>query len=233
MKYVYGNRLTVDSYNTLVYVTIDPAGGTAPAQATKRTDKWGFAVAAVTTDSQWFILDMFAEHLTEAMFMEKLWELEARCHPYRFGIEKTQHLAAYIRLEFARKNRSLNIVDLAPKGRKKERRIQALSSMLPNMHFNSKIAGYAQHLLQRWYTEQEHGDDDLDALAYLIDIAVAPTPSMLAEQRALRDAAETRQALERLPASQRPEWAAWLKREKELTHGKSISEEFLDMYDYE
>lgn len=232
MKYVY-NRMTIDSYDTLVYITIDPAGGTSPAQATKRTDQWGFCVNAVTTDSRWFILDMFAEHLTEAMFMDKLWELEARWHPYRIGIEKTQHLEAYIRLEFARKNRSLNLIDLKPQGRRKERRIQALSAMLSNIYFNSKIAGTIQHMMRRWYTEQEHGDDALDAFAYQIDIAVAPTPAMLAEQRALRDAAETRQALKRLPASQRPEWEAWLKREKELTHGKSISEEMMEMYDYE
>lgn len=232
MKYLYGDRYTVDSQDSIVYITIDPAGGTAPKDATSRTDKWGFCVNAVTTDSKWFVLDMYAKHLTEAMFMDELWELDARFHPYRIGIEKTQHLEAYIRLEFARKNRSLPIVKLEPKGRRKERRIMALSAMLPNIYFNSKIAAYVQHLMRRWYTEQEHGDDDLDALAYMIDIAKAPTQAMLTEQRALTEAAETKQALLRLPPNQRPEWEAWLKYEKELKHGKPLSEEIMEEYDY-
>lgn len=232
MKYLYGDRFTVDSVDAITYITIDPAGGTAPQDATTRTDRWGFAVTAVTTDSKWFVLDMFAQHMNEAMFMEKLWELDALWHPYRIGIEKTQHLEAYIRLEFARKNRSLPIVRLEPKGRRKERRIMALSAMLPNIYFNSKIAPSIQHLMRRWYTEQEHGDDALDALAYQIDIAKAPTPAMLAAHRALREDAETRQALERLPASQRPEWEAWLKREKEMIHGVPAYEAMMEMYDY-
>ena len=232
MKYLY-DRYTVDAADTITYVTIDPAGGTAPQDAGPRTDRWGFAVMAVTTDSKWFVLDLFAQHLNEAMFMDKLWELEARFHPYRIGIEKTQHLAAYIRMEFARKNRSLPLVDLLPKGRRKERRIMALSAMLSNMYFNSKIVAYAQHLMRRWYTEQEHGDDDLDALAYMIDIAKAPSPDMLSENRKLVEEADNREALARLPVSQRPEWEAWLKYERQLKHGRSPAEEMLEMYDYQ
>ena len=232
MKLYFGEHHLVDTLDTLTYVCIDPAGGTAPKDATTRTDKWGFAVVAVTADAKYFVLDMYAKHLTEAMFMDELWTLEARFHPYRIGIEKTQHLDAYIRLEFARKNRSLPIVKLEPKGRRKERRIMALSALLPNMYFNDKIAGTIQHLMRRWYTDQEHGDDALDALAYILDIASLPTVSMLAEQRALTEAAETKQALLRLPPSQRPEWEAWLKYEKELKHGKPLSEEIMEEYDY-
>lgn len=232
MKYFYGDRYTINAYDTLVYITVDPAGGTSPANATRRTDQWGFCVMTVSADSKWFVLDMFAEHMTEELFMLKLWELDARWHPYRIGIEKTQHLNAYIRMDFAKKGRSLNLVELTPKGRRKERRIQALSAKLPDTYFNSTIHGYAQQLMRRWYTEQEHGDDALDAFAYMIDIAVAPTQQMLLEQQTLRAAAEERQALERLPAHQRPEWEAWLKREKEMLHGKPYWKELMDMYDY-
>jgi hypothetical protein len=232
MKYLYNDRYSIDSSETVTYITIDPAGGTTPANAGPRTDKWGFCVNAVSMDNKWFILDMFAEHLDEAMFMTKLWELDALWHPYRIGIEKTQHLEAYVRLEFARKNRSLPIVQLSPKGRRKERRIMALSSMFPNMYFSSRIAGAIQHSMRRWYTEQEHGDDELDALAYQIDIAVAPTEAILIENKALQEQEDTRQALLRLPPNQRAEWEVWIKKEKELTHGVPINEEFMRMYDY-
>ena len=233
MKLLYGDRFIVDLTDTVTYITVDPSGGTSPAEATRRTDKWGFSVVAVTSDAKWFVLDMFAQHLNEAMFMDLLWTLDAKWHPYRIGIEKAPHLDAYMRLEFARKNKTLNLVKLEPKGRKKERRIQALSSQLPNIYFSSKIAGEIQHLFRRWYTEQEHGDDMLDALAYQIDIAVPPTAQMLNEQREYRLKASEREALERLPASQRPEWEAWLKYERDSKHGQSVSDEFMDMYDYE
>lgn len=232
MKYLYDERYAVDSSETIIYITIDPAGGTAPQNAGPRTDKWGFCVNAVSMDSQWFIQDMYAKHLDEAMFMDELWTLDTLWHPYRIGIEKTQHLEAYIRLEFARKNKALPIVRLEPKGRRKERRIMALSAMLPNIHFNSKIAANIQQLMRRWYTEQEHGDDDLDALAYQIDIAVAPTQEIIADNKKMIEQADIKQALERLPMNQRIEWEALIKKEKELTHGIPINEEFMRMYDY-
>ncbi len=232
MKLMYGDRYAVDMQDTLVYVTIDPAGGTSPENATPRTDKWGFAVAAVTSDSKYFILDCFAEHMTEATFMDKLWSLDAQYHPYRIGIEKTQHLDAYIRLEFIRKQRFLNLVKLEPKGRKKERRIQALSAILPHMYFSSKIHATIQHDMRRYYTEMEHGDDHLDALAYMLDIAVAPTANMLSEQREIRHAADNREALSHIPEYQRAEWQQWVKMEKQLKHGRTVSEEFMSQYDY-
>jgi hypothetical protein len=232
MKLLYGERYTVDTADTITYLTVDPAGGTAPQDAGPRTDKWGFAVVSVTTDSKWFVRDLFAQHMNEEMFMAKLWELDALWHPYRIGIEKTQHLMAYVRMDFSRRNRSLPIIDLQSKGRRKERRIMALSAMLPNMYFSSKIAAGVQHHMRRWYTEQEHGDDDLDALAYMIDIAKAPTLSMIAENRRMQEEADTQEALARLPANQRPEWEAWLKYEHRLRHGNSLSDEMQEMYDY-
>lgn len=232
MKMLYGDRFLADLNDCVTYCTVDPAGGTAPKDANHRTNKWGFAVVSVSTDSQYFVLDMWSEYLNEAMFMERLWEIDAKWAPYRIGIEKTQHLDAYIRLEFARKNRSLNLVKLDPKGRRKERRIQALSALLPNMYFNSKIVANIQQRLQRWYTEQEIDDDDLDALAYVIDIAKAPTPQQIKEQRAARAHAEEQDALKSLPPNQRPEWEAWLKYVKASAHGRPVGEQFMDMYDY-
>lgn len=232
MKLLYGDRYSVDMDDTVTYITVDPAGGTAPKDAGPRSDKWGFTVNAVSTDEKWFIMDMFAEHLTEAMFVEKLFELDALWHPYRIGVEKTQHLEAYMRLAFARKNQSLPVVELRPRGRRKASRITALSAMLPNIYFNSKIAATMQHMMRRWYTDQEHGDDALDSLAYQIDIARAPTPGMLIENRKLKEAAVNTALLSRLPPDQQGEWKAWLEYEKRLKHGNSLSEELMDMYNY-
>ena len=232
MKYLYDERYSVDSSETITYITVDPAGGTSPENAGPRTDKWGFCVNSVSMDNKWFIQDMYAKHLDEAMFMQELWTLDTLWHPYRIGIEKTQHLKAYIGLEFARKGKTLPIVDLVPKGRRKERRIMGLASMLSNIYFNSKIAGSIQHEMQRWYTDQEHGDDALDALAYQIDIATAPTQEMIAENKRMIEESDTKQALERLPMNQRIEWEGWIKKEKELKYGVPVNEEFMRMYDY-
>lgn len=213
MKLLYGHY-TVDDADLVTYAMIDPAGGVGPAQATRDNDKWGFAIVSVSADAQFFVRDMYEKYLTDAMFVEELWLIDARWHPYRIGIEKSPHLMAYVRLAFARKGRALNIVSLEPKARNKGRRIQALSALLPSMHFSDKIAGSVQHTLRRWHSEQQHGDDAIDALAYLPDLCRPPTANMLTEQRQARRDSEDRASLERLPPSQRPEWEAWLSYEK-------------------
>lgn len=233
MKLAYGTHYIADDRDLITYALIDPAGGVGPAQATRRSDKWGFAIVSVSTDAHFFVRDMYERFLTEAMFMEELWTLDARWHPYRIGIEKSPHLMAYVRLSMAKKGRSLNLVNLEPKGRKKERRIQALSALLPMMYFSDKIAGSVQQTLRRWYPEQEHGDDAIDALAYIPDVCHPPTAQMLDEQRQVRLYAEEQEALERLPASQRPEWAAWQKYERAARTEPTIASEFQDMYDYD
>ena len=233
MKMLYKERLIQDLNDTVTYVTIDPASSASPAVATPRTDKWGFCVNSINAAGEWFIQDLFAEHLTDEMFLEKLWQLDALYKPYLIGVEVAPHLETLVRLEFLKKKRSLNLTWLRPKGRKKELRIQALNGIVKNCYFNTKVLGYVQNLMRRWYTEMEHGDDALDAFAYQIDICSPPTETILNSQREYREQQETKQILEGLPPSQRPEWEAWLKYLDRAKNGTTTAEQFMEMYDYD
>lgn len=228
MRMFYGNNQVRSLDECIVYVTIDPGGGCAPAQATARTDKWGWAVVAVDQQNQWFLLELWEEHLSDDMFIDRLWSVYEKWRPYLIGVEKMPHLDTVIRQSMLNRNRTLPLVELKPGGRAKELRIRGLHPLLENIHVSDRIASAVQHKMQTWYTEMEHGDDALDAFAYVIDIARPPTSQQLIAYRRSMEEHETQLRLQSLPETDRKEWEYWEKRKHRQE--ASVTEMWEDMY---
>lgn len=166
-----------------IYITVDPSGGGDPDKATARTDMAGWCVAAVTVSNDWLILELKKEHMSDAMFVDKLFELNSKYLPRTIGIEKTPHLKAYLDLQCRIRKQGLPLMELIHKGRPKQVRIRAVRPFLPTTYFPLVESGHIQKTFHNWYTDMEHGDDDLDAFAYLPDIAIAPTETQLRYHR--------------------------------------------------
>ena len=85
--------------------------------------------------------------------------------------------------------------------------------------------------VQTWYTEQEHDDDDLDAAAYQIDIARAPTKEALNGRIALIEQENDKKALDRLPPNDRLEREHFLRlQNKKYIQDQEWLEELSDFY---
>lgn len=187
-----------------IFITIDPGGGASEQTATKRTDKVGWCVNAVDVQGRWHILDMGARHLDDPALMDFLFFLYDKWRPYAIGIEKMPHLEPYMRLAYKVRGRALVTHPLTPKKRDKSERIRALNAFWSTMYFADTL-DLEEHV-RGWYTDKEHGDDDLDALAYMIDIVHAPAKEELQKQREKHRELEEQSQLEQLPPRERREW---------------------------
>ena len=204
----------VSLLDCLIFITVDSSGGADAASATSRTDKVGYCVNAVDMFSNWFILELKAEYLSDEQFINRLFELDDKYLPHSFGIEMMPHLATVMRLQFKQHNRSLKIVELKHGRRNKADRITRIRPLLKSIYFLDQNYAHIQHRLRNWYTEQEHDDDDLDAFGYQIDVARAPTPESIAFQRKQREDRLDEMKLLRLPFHERAEWKKWMDYDK-------------------
>lgn len=207
-------REAVSLAECTVFVTVDPSGGASEQTATRRSDKVGWCVNAVDVKGRWHILDMGAKHLDDPALIDFLFYLSDKWRPYAIGIEKMPHLEPYMRLAYKVRGRALVTFPLTPKRRDKSERIRALNAFWETMYFADTLD--LEGRVQGWYTDQEHGDDDLDALAYQIDVVHAPTPEQLKKQKEKYAELEAQHQLEQLPPKERREWERIQKAAKRL-----------------
>lgn len=73
----------------------------------------------------------------------------------------------------------LPITELRPNRRKKSERIRSSGTTLGRTYFLGADVPRLQTMFRAYYDEMEHGDDALDAFAYLDDIVFPPTPEAL------------------------------------------------------
>jgi len=196
----------------ITYITIDPGGGAGLGDAKANIDKVGVCVNAVDNSGRWCILDLFQQYYTDEQFVDLLFSLYDKWHPYSIAIEKMPHLDPYIRLAFQTRGRSIPLSELKPNRRPKSDRIRALGPLWKSIDFVNTL-NVAQHI-STWYTDQEHGVDDIDALAYQIDVARPPTKEMLADQRVRWEQHDEKRLVAALPQLEREEHEYWLKQKK-------------------
>lgn len=233
MSDVYGRKIVypggelylMDCY---VYITIDPSGGASEQTATARTDKCGWAVAAVDVKDNRFILEIGEKHLTDEQFVEHIYTLHDTYLPRLIGIEKTPHLDAHLRRAADDKKKYIPITLLKPRARKKSIRIRASSAALGRTYFLDTAAPQYERMFRNWYDEMEHGDDGLDAFAYLDDIMVPPTPGQLDVHRAEIIKALDMLHLTSLPRHVQEEWKFLKKYTNEDYSPEKDYEEFVN-----
>jgi hypothetical protein len=165
--------------DTFVYIAIDPSGGSSEQNATSRTDKCGWSVAAVNTKDERFILELNERHFDDEQFVAHLFTLNETYLPRSMGIEKTPHLLSIIRREETKRKIALPLVELRPKGRKKSARIRSSRATLGYTYFLADIQPRCQLMFRNWYDDMQHGDDGIDSFAYLGDMIVPPTEEQL------------------------------------------------------
>lgn len=165
--------------DTLIFATVDPSGGASEQEATARTDKCGWCVAAVDVNDNRFILEMDSKHLTDEQFVEHIYAINQQWLPKLIGIEKTPHLLTHFRHIEQRKKLVLPLYELKPNRRKKSDRIRSSGTTFGRTYFIDMDKDRIEQLFRGWYDEMEHGDDALDAFAYLDDIVFPPTPEAL------------------------------------------------------
>ena len=231
-EWIYRGTYKTNIKDCNIVVTIDPGGGAGEHdQAITRSivDKVGVCVNAVDRHGRWCFLEWFCKHYTDDEFIDLLFLLYDRWHPGVIGIEKMPHLDPYIRLAFRTRGRSVPISELKPKRRPKATRIRALGPLWKNIDVISTIE--CERHVQTWYTEQEHDDDDLDAAAYQIDIARAPTKEGIEDRKAKIEAEDETRRLKELPPADHMEWEHWLKlKNKKYTRQEAWQHELEDFY---
>lgn len=216
----------------IVYITIDPGGGAGLGQAKANIDKVGVCVNAVDKTGRWCILEMFRSYYTDDQFIDLLFSLYDTWHPYCIAVERMPHLDPYIRLAFQVRGRSIPLSELRPNRRPKADRIRALGPLWKSIDWASTL-DVEQHI-RSWYTDQLHDDDDIDALAYQIDIARPPTVSMLKDQKIRWEQLDEKAAIERLPLNEQEEWKHWMKvKNQKYTEEQEFETELADFYEGE
>lgn len=204
-----GAPISVPLLECNLYCCIDSSGGADVETATALTDKVGWCVCAVDVRGHWLILELDAAYLSDEQFIQKLYELEDKYAP-RFAIEAMPHLESVMRALFTRQGRHIRYVPLKHGRRNKNDRIVRLRPMLRYVHFLEEIRASAQYLLRHWYVGQVHGDDALDAFAYMLDIARAPGVEDIADRKRQVEKNLQVAALARLPQQDREECQRWL-----------------------
>jgi hypothetical protein len=221
-------REAVSLAECTVFITVDPGGGASEQTATRRTDKVGWCVNAVDVQGRWHILDMGARHMDDPGLMDFLFFLHDKWHPYVLGVEPMPHLEPYMRLSYKMRGRALVTHPLTPKRRDKSDRIKALNAYWPTIYFADTLD--LEGHIQGWYVDKEHGDDDLDALAYQIDIVHAPTKEQLQRQKEKYRELEEQSQLEQLPPRERREWERIRKAAKRPPADEAWEQEIGEFY---
>lgn len=196
-----------------VYVTVDPSGGTGRDQAHAKTDKVGWAVNAVSSDGQWHFLEIGEEYLTDPQFIDKLFLLYHWYRPEVIGIEKMLHLETALRQAFQLRHETLPIGELRPRGRQKSARIRGLRPLCGSIYLREGRTD--ARYFTNYYTAIDHGDDAIDAVAYQVDIARAPSPWQIQSRREARLREWENAQLNALPPTEKQEWSYWIKKDQE------------------
>ena len=212
-----------------IYLTVDPSGGADAAAGRKnpKLDKVGWCVNAVSLDGRWCFLELTKEYLGTDEFLDKLFELHARWQPYVIGIEKMPHLERTIIMEMIKRGVTLPLSELKPARRKKADRIRGLLPLLPNIDFADSLMG-SESTLQSWHTAMEHGDDDWDAAAYMIDVVAKPDKDDIKLQRFEARTADETKRIEELNPIARKEWERYHEMEK-----RAMSPSYRDSMEFE
>lgn len=229
MPKIYFSGKTTDLDDCLVYAAFDSSGGADEEHANRQLDKVGCAVVAVDKSMSWFVLELWKKYLNDRQFINVLFEINDKYSPQVLGVEEMPHLRTVMNLEFKIRGRTLPIHTLKPMKRKKHQRIRTLLPLLPSIYFLNTEVADIQARIRSWHIDQEHDDDDWDALAYIIDIVQPPTELLLRNKKKALTAREEDQRFKTLPPADQAEWKRWIK----LRDQKPNDVEFIrDMDDF-
>ena len=172
----YSKQEEVEKLNTSNFVTID----TAVSQQDS-ADYTGVIRNYVDRENKWHI-KADAYKINPAELIDLLFRIYEEDKPEKIGIEKTIYLQAikpFIDDECRKRNKFLPIVELQHNQKSKETRIRGLIPRYESksiFHIENRCGVLEEQLLR--FPKGIH-DDVLDALAYQLQIAVAPyTPSI-------------------------------------------------------
>ena len=219
---------------TAQYLLVDSGGGASEEQHAAApkvlVDRCGFAHVAVDKNNKWFILRVWSHYYSDEQLVDFLFEMYENHNLKVIGVEKMHHLDAFIRLYFKMQSKSLPISTLLPKKRKKADRIRALKPLLPDCYFEKLIRAPFQARLRGWYTEQEHDDDDFDALSYAIDLCRPPSREELDALTKSRAIHNDKARYDSLPAIDQREWNKVREIEREFTPGNVQQQDLEDFF---
>ena len=170
----YYDPRTLRAEDLSVYMTID--------LATSKADSADYSVCCVmgvNKEGQWFILDVWYGRVTPDEHMDEIFNMVSKWNPLKVGIEKVAYQDAmriFLEKEMPRRNIFFSMVPLTARERK-ETRIDVLQ---PRFAVGSVWfpvgAGFLQELEGELLAFPSGAHDDLiDALAYMEQIASAPT----------------------------------------------------------
>lgn len=156
------------------FTTCDPA-----ISQEKEADFTTIVTVGVDHFHNWYILDIFRDHVTPQQLINQLYITYERWHPIEIGIENVafQKVLQYSLNEEGRKRRKyLPIVEVKPEKRTKDERVRGLQPMYANgtiFHYKDMVYNsYLEDELTR-FPRGKH-DDIVDALSYMKDIVSAP-----------------------------------------------------------
>ena len=219
---------------TAQYLLVDSGGGASEEQHAAApkviVDRCGFAHIAVDKTNKWFTLNVWSHYYSDEQLVDFLFEQYDQYTLKVIGVEKMHHLDAFIRLYFKMKGRNLPLATLLPKKRKKSDRIRAMKPLLPDWYFNKTIRSSYQARLRAWNTEQDHDDDDHDALSYAIDLCRPPTREELDSLNRSRSVYQDRLRYESLAPVEKREWDKVRDIEAEFTPKNHYQQDLEDFF---
>ena len=156
------------------YTLIDPA-----ISLEEQADYSALVTVGVDQWSNIYILDIVRDRLKPDQLIEEIFRNYERWHPISIGIEEVgfQKTIRYtLKKEMETRKRFLNMVELKPDGRNKEKRIQGLQPQ----YANGKVL-HNRDLVYNIYLEDEllrfprgKHDDIIDCVAYALDLIHPP-----------------------------------------------------------
>lgn len=159
------------------FTAVDPA-----ISLEKEADYTTIVTIGVDSFHNWYILDIFRDHVTPSQLIEQLYITYERWHPIEIAIENVafQKVLQYsINEEGRRRRKYLPIVEVKPEARTKDERVRGLQPLYANgviLHNKDLVYnGYLEDELTRFPVGKH--DDIIDALSYMKDIVSAPRTS--------------------------------------------------------
>lgn len=181
-KIRYYEESDIDKLNTKCFITIDRA-----YSMDKTADYTGIVINRVDKENNWYIRSERFKG-TEKELIEKIFDLKSYFKPVKIAIEQKAFeytIKPALTDEMRKRNTFFTIEELKDAGSSKTRRIEGLSPRYESgaIHFLREDVDMIDEMIK--FPRSLH-DDLLDALAYQLDIAVAPTTKKLEEQNILK-----------------------------------------------
>lgn len=165
------------------YTLIDPA-----ISLEEQADYSALVTVGVDEWSNIYILDIVRERMKPDALIEEIFRTFERWHPTAIGIEEVgfQKTIRYtLKKEMDVRKRYLNIIELKPDGRNKEKRIQGLQPQ----YANGKVL-HNRELVYNIYLEDEllrfprgKHDDIIDCVSYALDLVHPPIKRVSSNRR--------------------------------------------------